>query len=344
MKKIKTLNIYMVLLVFFIMGVASFLSGLTLFILFRLRIISHARLTPLILSSIALLVSIFLGTCITLFISRKILKPINELIYATKIVAKGDFSVRVPETGEKNLLSDLLKSFNKMIDELSGIELFRQNFINNFSHEFKTPIVSIRGFAKQLTLDSITDEQRKEYAAIIFNEAQRLTNISSNILLLTKFEHQQIVNNQQYFDLDEQIRNCIILLEPEWSRKQIQFSIELAPVSYYSNEEMLSHVWMNLLSNSIKFCKEKVIVRCYQREDYVFVEITDDGMGIHKHNIGRIFEKFYQTDSSHGSEGNGLGLPLVKRIIELCNGEIMVTSELKKGTSFVIQLPVKITS
>lgn len=342
MRKFKTLNFHMVLFVLFVLVSSSFLSGLTMYILFRLKLLSHGRITPLIISSIALLVSIFLGTCITLFVSKKILKPLNELIHATKIVAKGDFTIRLNEDHKDFILNDVIKSFNKMTDELSGIELFRQNFINNFSHEFKTPIVSIRGFAKQLTLDTITDEQRKEYASIIVREAERLTKISSNILLLTKFEHQQIINNPVLFDLDEQLRNCIILFEEEWSKKNLNLIIELEPISYYSNEEMLSHVWVNLLSNAIKFCKENgtILVSSYQKEDSVFVEIKDDGVGIPKKTISHIFEKFYQEDSSHKSEGNGLGLSLVKRIVELCGGEIMVKSELKKGTTFTIQLPI----
>ncbi len=341
MRKIKSLNLYMVLLVLFIMVMSSILSAISLIFLFKLRLISHSHLTPLILSFIALLVSIILGTCISAFVGKRILKPMNELIQATRIVAKGDFSVKVTEIDNNIILADLLKSFNIMIDELSSIELFRKNFINNFSHEFKTPIVSIRGFAKQLTMDSITDEVRKEYASIIVNEANRLTTMSSNILLLTKFEHQQIINDQNNFDLDEQIRRCIILLESHWNKKNIEFNLDLEDITYYSNEEMLSHVWINLISNAIKFSPENGVVHVKLRKapENILVEITDHGIGIKSSDIERIFEKFYQCDSSHTGEGNGLGLSLVKRIIELCNGEIYVTSEYKLGTSFKIELP-----
>lgn len=339
--KIKSLNVYIVLFVLFIMVMSSILSGAFLIVLFKLNLIAHSHLTPLILSFIALLVSIILGTCISAFIGKRILKPMNELIHATKIVATGDFSVKVTEIDDNIILADLLKSFNIMIEELSSIELFRKNFINNFSHEFKTPIVSIRGFAKQLTMDSITDDLRKEYANIIVHEAERLTSISSNILLLTKFEHQQIISDQNIFDLDEQIRRCIILLEPQWSKKNLEFILDLEDMSYYSNEEMLSLVWINVLSNAIKFSYDhgQIYVKLRESLDNVHVEIRDQGVGIKSKDIHHIFETFYQCDSSHKEEGNGLGLSLVKRIVELCDGEIHVTSVKNSGTTFLIELP-----
>lgn len=340
MKKIKSLNVYMVLLVLFIMVMSSIMSAIILILLFKINLLSHDQLTPLVISFIALLVSIILGICISAFVGKRILKPMNELIQATKIVAKGDFSVRVTEV-DNIILADLLKSFNIMIEELGSIELFRKNFINNFSHEFKTPIVSIRGFAKQLTMDSITDDLRKEYANIIVHEAERLTSISSNILLLTKFEHQQIISDQNIFDLDEQIRRCIILLEPQWSKKNLEFILDLEDMSYYSNEEMLSLVWINVLSNAIKFSYDhgQIYVKLRESLDNVHVEIRDQGVGIKSKDIHHIFETFYQCDSSHKEEGNGLGLSLVKRIVELCDGEIHVTSVKNSGTTFLIELP-----
>jgi signal transduction histidine kinase len=293
---------------------------------------------------ISLGVSIILGTLITIIVSKKILRPMHDLIEATQIVSKGDFTVRVREIKQDNELGVLIKSFNIMAKELGGIEIFRQNFINNFSHEFKTPIVSIRGFAKQLQKESLTQEQRKEYTDIIITESERLTNMSANILLLTRFENQQIVIDRKEFYLDEQLRKCVLILEKQWSRKRIEFQLNLEETIYYTNEEMLSHVWMNLISNAIKFSypESTIIISCRAEENKnIIVEITDHGIGINQETMGHIFDKFYQGDKSHILEGNGLGLSIVKRIVELCQGDISVKSEKEKGTTFQINLPLQ---
>ncbi len=340
MKKIKSLNVVMVLAVLFIMMSSGIMTIACLVVLFKLGLIPYAIYTPLYMPFISFFVSIIIGTALSVIVSKRILKPINDLVKAMEIVAKGDFSIKVEEPDRVYALRELTKSFNLMVTELGSIEIFRQNFINNFSHEFKTPIVSIRGFAKQLRKDTITEEQRQEYADIIIAESERLTNMSSNILLLTKFENQQIVSDKKEFYLDEQIRKCILLLEKQWSRKNIELNPELQEILFYSNEEMLSHVWINLLSNAIKFCNEggRISISCYMQEDDVIVEIADDGIGIDRHTISHIFDKFYQGDTSHVMEGNGLGLSLVKRIVELCKGHISVKSEVGKGTAFRVSL------
>ncbi|MDF2845439.1 MAG: histidine kinase [Herbinix sp.] len=344
MNKLRTLNVIMVFCVLVIMVLSGLMTVICLLFLYLIGVLPNSHLGLYLMPMISLGVSIILGTLITIIVSKKILRPMHDLIEATQIVSKGDFTVRVREIKQDNELGVLIKSFNIMAKELGGIEIFRQNFINNFSHEFKTPIVSIRGFAKQLQKESLTQEQRKEYTDIIITESERLTNMSANILLLTRFENQQIVIDRKEFYLDEQLRKCVLILEKQWSRKRIEFQLNLEETIYYTNEEMLSHVWMNLISNAIKFSypESTIIISCRAEENKnIIVEITDHGIGINQETMGHIFDKFYQGDKSHILEGNGLGLSIVKRIVELCQGDISVKSEKEKGTTFQINLPLQ---
>lgn len=341
MKKARSLNVAMVVFVFLNMMISNLLAGIILMFVFHFRLLPDWIFAPVIFPLIALLASLILGTVLSPIIGKRFIKPIKELIEATRIVAKGDFSVRVQERNQRNALDELMKSFNLMAEELGGIEVLRHDFINNFSHEFKTPIVSIRGFAKRLQKVSLTEEQRLEYTKIIINEADRLSKMSANILLLSKLKNQQIINDKTEFYMDEQIRNCILLLEKQWVKKNIDFNLELEEIKYVTNEDMLSHVWINLISNAIKFSYEnsQITIKCWRDTQVVIVSISDEGIGIEKSVIDRIFDQFYQVDASHSVEGNGLGLPLVKRIIELCKGEISVKSEVGVGSTFIIQLP-----
>lgn len=341
MSKIKSLNITMVLFIFFIMVAAGLLTSVCFLFFYALDFFPFPFLTPILSPFIALLVSSIIGTSLSAVVSEKILKPLHQLINATKVIAKGDFSVRVPEINNDSEIAVLLKNFNQMAEELGSIEMFRNDFINNFSHEFKTPIVSIRGFARQLQNDNLSEEKRKEYTDIIISESERLTNMSSNVLLLTKFENQQFITNQTEYDLDEQIRNCIILLEKQWSRKNIEMNLSLNKVKIFSNEEMLSHLWINLIDNAIKYTGEngKISIILYETLDEIFFRITDSGNGMDEYTVKHIFDKFYQADKSRAAHGNGLGLSIVKRIVELCRGDISVESSIGVGTTFFVTLP-----
>jgi len=341
MRKIKSLNITMVLFIFFIMVSAGLLTSVCFLFFYALDFFPIPFLTPILSPFIALLVSSIIGTSLSAMVSEKFLKPLHQLINATKIIAKGDFSVRVPEINNDSEIAVLLRNFNQMAEELGSIEMFRNDFINNFSHEFKTPIVSIRGFARQLQNENLSEEKRREYTDIIISEAERLTKMSSNVLLLTKFENQQFITNQTEYDLDEQIRNCIILLEKQWSRKNIDINLNLSNVRIYSNEEMLSYLWINLIDNAVKYTEEngKIFIILYETNDNIFFKITDTGKGMDEHTVKHIFDKFYQADKSRSTYGNGLGLSIVKRIVELCRGEITVDSKIGIGTSFSVTLP-----
>jgi signal transduction histidine kinase len=203
--------------------------------------------------------------------------------------------------------------------------------------------VSIRGFAKQLERDDLTAEQRREYTSIIVSESERLANMSSNILLLTKLENQQIVTDKAEFRLDEQLRNAILLLEKQWSAKDIELSLNLEEVTYVGNEEMMSHIWVNLIGNAIKFSPEGGLleISLIDRDGAAEIVVRDHGEGMDEATQKRIFEKFYQGDSAHATEGNGLGLSLVKRIVDLCGGSIAVDSRKGEGTAFAVTLPRK---
>jgi len=289
------------------------------------------------------LLCILFALLLALGFGRQQIRPIHRVIKAMKRVSQGDFSIRVPEENSVGEMQELVESYNHMAEELSGIEMFRTDFINNFSHEFKTPIVSIRGFAKQLEREDLSDEQRREYTRIIVKESERLANMSANVLLLTKLENQQIVSDKEKYQLDEQIRSCILLLEKQWCDKELEMKLDLDSLVYEGDEEMMRHVWVNLLSNAIKFSPPggELEVSCMRVQNYIVARVIDHGEGMDEITRMRVFEKFYQGDAAHATEGNGLGLPLVKRIVDLCGGKITVQSAPGQGSTFSVYLPVE---
>ena len=289
------------------------------------------------------LLCIVFALVLAIALGRRQIRPIHRVIKAMRKVSQGDFSARLPEDDCVGEMQELVVSYNHMAEELSGIEMFRTDFINNFSHEFKTPIVSIRGFAKQLEREDLTDAQRREYTAIIVRESERLANMSANVLLLTKLENQQIITDKEEFALDEQIRSCILLMEKQWCDKNLDLRLELDPIIYNGNEEMMRHVWVNLLSNAIKFSPEggELAVSCMRIQNYIEVQVSDQGDGMDEITRMRLFEKFYQGDTAHATEGNGLGLPLVKRIVDLCGGKVAVCSAPGQGATFSVYLPME---
>lgn len=330
------------LIVLAVMILAGLLTGTSFLLLIHLGLISTKfRLTvwmPIVLIGVSSLI----GSILAAVMARTLIRPLDRLIAATQSIAKGDFSVRVDENNRFDELSELMRSFNLMTKELEGTEMFRSDFINNFSHEFKTPIVSIRGFAKQLENDNLSDEQRKAYTEIIVSECERLAAMSSNILLLTKLEHQQVICEKKLYSLDEQLRKCVLLFEKEWENKNIELDIDLDEIDYLGNEEIMSHMWINLLANAIKFTPSggKISVRAFKKSSEISVRVSDTGEGMTREVLEHIFDKFYQGDSSHAKSGNGLGLSLVRRITELCGGRITVDSEVGGGSSFTVFLPI----
>ena len=283
---------------------------------------------------------IVIGTIITIFVGKTILKPLHEISRATSEVARGNFKVRVrvPDDIEYGMLAN---NFNKMAVQLSEIETLRGDFISSVSHEFKTPLASIQGFAKLLQDENISEEDRREYTQVIIDETSRLTKLSTNILKLTKLENQKTIGKKSKFLLDEQIRKIIVMLEPEWSKKDIELDVDLEEITYIGNEELMAQIWQNIINNAIKFTNQggKIGVKLYRSEQCIVVKISDDGPCIPDEKRTKIFEKFYQGDHSRSTDGNGLGLALVQRVVELCNGSVWVENTNPTGVCFTVQLP-----
>lgn len=300
----------------------------------------HIRAFFLTITS--LIISTLIATIISGIASKRILRPIRTLSKATEEVAKGNFSVKIgiPKDYEFALLA---KNFNKMVHELSSIETLRNDFVSNVSHEIKTPIASIQGFAKLIQDKNLDDDERSEFTDIIISESSRLSKLTSNILKLSKLENQEVITGKAEFALDEQIRCAILIMEPEWSEKGIDLDIDLDKVSIIGNEDLLQQVWLNIIGNAIKFTEKggTIGIKLMDLQDKIVIKVSDNGVGMNEETQRHIFDKFYQGDKSHLSEGNGLGLSLVKRIIELCDGEIKVRSKLYYGTTFTIGLPKK---
>lgn len=305
---------------------------------------SHNNIFKIVASRvwITLFFYVVIGTLLIVLLAKSVVKPILRLTDATQEVAKGNFDIQVKYKSNDEI-GQLTENFNKMTRELKNIEYLRKDFITNVSHELKTPIASIHGFAKLIQKGNLLEADKQEYANIIVEETTRLSNLSSNMLKLSKLENQEIGNKKNIFYLDEQIRRSILLLEYEWRNKNIEFDIELDKVKYLGDEELLQQVWINLLGNAIKFSNYNSIIKVELeiRGENVIVKIKDQGLGMNENTKIRIFEKFYQGDEAHSSEGNGLGLPLVKRIIDLNHGNIQVESKINEGTTFIIKLPLE---
>lgn len=297
---------------------------------------------PTTLSRMALtsLITLILGLILFHWLSRRAFRPVQALQNAIQEVAKGNFDVIVPEPRRKGELGKVIQSFNKMAHELSQTEMLRSDFVSNVSHEFKTPLASIAGYTTLLKGSGL-NEQQMEYASVIVEETNRLSQLTENVLRLTKLENQDVQMKEKRFFIDEQLRQCLVSLQSKWVEKEIQLDIQLDRAEYVGDEELLWQVWTNLLGNAFKFSRQggMVWVRCYRKESSVQVTIGDRGIGMDDKTQKRIFEKFYQGDASHSEHGNGLGLALVQEILTLCGGTIQVESQLDKGTVFTVDLP-----
>jgi signal transduction histidine kinase len=290
-----------------------------------------------------MIASVFLGSVLSALASRIPLRPVNSFINAMNRLASGDYKARLhfgKYIDRHPTALELMESFNHMAEELEKTEMLRSDFINNFSHEFKTPIVSIAGFAKLLKHGNLTGEQKAEYINIIEEESMRLAAMATNVLKLTKIESQTILTGTSEFNLSEQIRNCILLLENKWSEKNIELDLAFDEYTVCANEEMLKEVWINLLDNAVKYCDEggTVRVNITELESRILVSVSDTGEEIPAGTKELIFRKFFQVDKSHSNAGNGIGLAIVKKIVELHGGDVTVSSGNRK-TVFTVSLP-----
>lgn len=332
-----------VFLILMITSLIIFIVGVLLIRVNAINIAKISRHEPMLPIFVLLIISVLVGTVVSFMISRFPLKPLRRVIDATNRLASGDFSVRLHLAGPSSF-SEVETSFNRMAEELGSIEMLRSDFVDHFSHEFKTPIVSIKGFAEELKHDDLTPEQRNEYLDIIIHESSRLSQLATNVLNLSRVEKQTILANRERFDLTEQVRRCVLLFENKWEQRRLNLNVELDEVTIEGDEELLSQVWLNLIDNAVKFTPEGgcVDIRLQKGETSVVFLIRDDGYGISEEAQRHIFDKFYQGDASHTVSGNGLGLSIARRIVALHSGDIRCKSEESAGTEFIVELPYQI--
>ena len=288
---------------------------------------------------------IIVGAVFSFLISKLSLIPINRLMNKINDLASGDFASRMDFGKYYNNIPafrSLSDTFNKLAMELQNTELLRHDFINNFSHEFKTPIVSITGFAKLLKNGNLTEEEKQAYICAIEEESMRLSSLATNVLNLTRVENQSILSDITKYNVSEQIRSAILILESKWAKKNVEFSLEFDEIKIEANEELLKQVFINLIDNAIKFSKNDscVDIRAQIVSGSFVFSITNHGTEISEDDKKKIFNKFYQTDTSHSTEGNGIGLAIVKKIVDLHRGKIRVESE-KDSVTFVLSIPSK---
>ncbi|MBB6625443.1 HAMP domain-containing sensor histidine kinase [Clostridium gasigenes] len=287
-----------------------------------------------------LIICVIIGSILMFFATKTISKPIKYISNITKEVSKGNFDISI-DYESTDEIGTLAKNFNLMIVELKNMEYLRKDFISNVSHEFKTPISSIQGFVEMIKNKDLPEEKRDAYIDIIIEETERLSNLSSNMLRISRLDNQSIPNKITEFSLDEKIRKVILLLEDRWDKKNLELDINLESVMFKGDEDLIEQVWINLIENAIKFSEDggKISVELKNLEEDVVVKVSDTGIGISEESKERVFERFYQGETSHSKVGNGLGLAIVKRIIEICRGEIEIESCVGKGTIFIIRLP-----
>lgn len=298
------------------------------------------------MSKIALL-SLLLAVVIFVAFERTIIKPMRNMTWHMGELAKGDFSIRMPpnERFAINEVKQFTKSFNKAAEELSGIETMRANFISDFSHEFRTPIASISGFAQLLRDQNLSKEERKEYLDVIIDESKRLSNLSEDILSLSRIESSSILTNIGTVDVAEGLRRSITIVEPNVNEKSIAINVDIDEAELVGNADYLSQLWTNILQNAVKFTPKngRIDVSLKTTQDAknrtVTCTISDNGCGMDETTRAHLFERFYQGDTSHAQEGNGIGLALCKRIVDLHGGTIRVKTALDKGSTFTVTLP-----
>lgn len=318
--------------------------AITLFwiLLYRAELISMdpgIRRMPLFLLSLE---SILLGTVLAFFVGKLVIRPIQNISDAFSELSKGNFSVQIATDEKVKEIRELARHFNAMTHDLSNMETLRSDFVANVSHEFKTPIAAMEGYATLLQNPNLTREKHDRYVEIILENSRRLSDLVSSILALSKLENQEMIIDNCWFRLDEQIRRSILLLEGKWSQKNLEFDLDLPKQMYYGSETLLAQVWSNILDNAIKYSPEggEISVNLCVSETCLTISICDHGDGMDEEVQKHIFEKFYQGDSSRKEVGCGLGLALVQRIVQLCDGRILTESTPGVGTTFFVELPL----
>lgn len=274
-------------------------------------------------------------------------KPLEKILDATQEIMKGNFKVRLQPTnkiGFRNEFDVIMEDFNKMAEELDGNATMKNDFIADVSHEFKTPLSVIQNYATMIQEPDLDEEKRQEYAKVLCDTSKNLSELVSNILKLNKLENQQIFPETKPFNLSEQICECMLVYENEFEKKNIDIELHLdEDLIIKADYDLLMHVWHNLFSNAIKFNRDngRIVLALYKQGNQAVVTVSDTGCGMSEETSKHIFQKFYQGDTSRSTQGNGLGLALVRRVIDITGGYIAVESEIDIGTKFTVSLPLK---
>ena len=290
--------------------------------------------------SLGIIIPVILFISIVNFVtSRMFAKQATDLADGLAKAANGDYHAKL-DPSKSAVFAVAYNNFNKLEEELKKSNTLQDEFVNNYSHEFKTPITSIKGFAELLLEEDLDKKTQAKYLKIIVEESEKLTYLANNSILLTKLNSQGIIPNKKIYSLDEQIRKCVILLEPEYNKKKINLTCNLEEVNYFGSEEIMEHLWMNLINNAIKYTPDNgnIEVNLRNYEETIMFSVVDSGIGMTKEELSQIFNKFYQVDKSKTTKGLGLGLTIVSRIVELVEGKIKVESEPGKGSVFTITL------
>ena len=291
---------------------------------------------PVVLSSLLMLP---FGIAVAAFAMRYPMRPVKKLLQSMKRLSEGHFEERV-YLGRFGAMKEMADTFNSLANELQNTEMLRSDFVNDFSHEFKTPIVSISGFAKLLQRGGLTPQQHREYVDVIVEESTRLANMATNVLNLTRIEKQTILASITEYNLSEQLRKCILLLEKKWTEKQLEVVAGFGEQMVAGDQELLQQVWLNLLDNAIKFSPVggELSVKIGRQKERMLVSVVNHGPMLTEEEQKRMFDKFWQGDPSRAGKGNGIGLSVVKKIIELHKGDVHVESS-PEETVFCVSLP-----
>ncbi len=306
--------------------------------LIRAGMVEPGHMNPLWMLAIT---SVVVGTGLGCLMSRLIIAPISEISEASKQVARGNFEVNLRCRSRVREVRELTQNFTTMVHQLSQTRMLRDDFVSNVSHEFKTPLAAIEGYAVLLQSTSLSEERRATCIAKIIHNVRRLGSVTGSILMLSHLDHGQVGEEFARFSLDEQIRQGVLAFEGQWSTRGVEVSVALDEVMLLGNEELLAQVWQNLLDNALKFTDDggriEVSLRC--EAGRAIVQVGDDGCGMDEEVRRRAFERFFQGEPSRAGAGTGLGLALVKRIVELHDGRVEVHSMPGQGSVFTVELP-----
>lgn len=335
----KTRNKYTLLFFSIVFPTFFIISGI-LYLLSMNGVPIHRLMDPKITTLILGLFCIILGYVVSYWLFNMFYNPLEEMSTAAQKVAQGDYEVRLSYHGKDKELETAIHNFNHMVQELNSVEIMRQDFIANVSHEFKTPLSSITGYVTLLQDPDLTEAERNEYIQLAFFNIEKLNDLTGNILQLSKLESQNTVQKPVTYRLDEQLREAIVLLEPKWNGKHMNLELDLPKTYYCGQQSLLFQVWTNLIGNAIKFTPDMgtIQIQIHQQGEQILVTIQDNGIGMSQETQAHIFEKFYQGDTSRKAQGNGLGLALCKRIIDLAGGKIEIHSKEGKGAVFTVFL------